>query len=269
MSTKVMRQIIHIDNEKCNGCGLCVDACHEGAIAIIDGKAQLIRDDYCDGLGNCLPSCPTDALSFEQRETDDYNPIAVVKHLEALGKEIHQDVREQVREYEEQKKILNPIGCKSSIAQSLKPMQEIVATHNLSEFNDTQEANTPRVNSALMQWPVQLKLAPVNAKFFEKTPLLIAADCCAYAYGNFHQDFMRDKVTLIGCPKLDKENYAYKIAEIIEKNNIKDVELVRMEVPCCQGIENMLMDALGMAEDKTGSSIECAVTVLSRTGKIV
>ena len=195
----MLRKIIQIDAEKCNGCGACVSACHEGAIEMIDGKAKLTREDYCDGLGDCLPACPTNAITFEEREV----PAA--------------------------------------------PVQKAP------------------VSSRLSQWPCQIKLVPVNAPYFEDANLLIAADCTAFAYGNFHQDFIRNHITLIGCPKLDEGDYAEKLTQIIANNNVKSVKVVRMEVPCCGGIENAVKRAL----QASGKFIPWQVVTISTDGKIL
>ena len=206
----MVRRVIQIDEEKCNGCGICAEACHEGAIGIVDGKAKLLRDDYCDGLGDCLPNCPVGAISFIEREAAAYDEAAVQenkkKQMQAMGQA--------------------PVGgCPGSRMRQLerKPAEE------------NQNAGSP-VSSQLRQWPVQIKLAPVNAPYFDGAKLLIAADCTAYAYGSFHQDFIRGKVTLIGCPKLDDVDYSEKLTEIIRSNDIQSVTIVRMEVPCCGGL---------------------------------
>lgn len=217
----MIRKIIQIDEEKCNGCGLCADACHEGAIEMVNGKAKLMRDDYCDGLGDCLPACPANAISFIEREAAAYDEAAVKRHL---------------------------------AAQSSLSRQKTTA----------QDTPTP-VSSQLSQWPVQIKLAPVNAPYFDGARLLIAADCTAYAYGNFHQDFMRGKVTLIGCPKLDAIDYTEKLTAIIQNNHIKEVTVVRMEVPCCGGIEHAVREAL----KKSGKWIPWQVVTISIEGDIL
>lgn len=213
----MVRRVIQIDEEKCNGCGICAEACHEGAIGIVDGKAKLLRDDYCDGLGDCLPNCPVGAISFIEREAAAYDEAAVQenkkKQMQAMGQA--------------------PVGgCPGSRMRQLerKPAEE------------NQNAGSP-VSSQLRQWPVQIKLAPVNAPYFDGAKLLIAADCTAYAYGSFHQDFIRGKVTLIGCPKLDDVDYSEKLTEIIRNNDIKSVTVVRMEVPCCGGLEHAAVTA--------------------------
>lgn len=193
----MVRKIIRIDQEKCNGCGACAAACHEGAIEMVNGKAALTREDYCDGLGDCLPACPTDAISFEEREAPAYNEGAVL--------------------------------------------------------------------AAKRQWPVQIKLVPVHAPYFDNANLLVAADCTAYAYGNFHNEFIRNRITLIGCPKLDEGDYTEKLTQIIAGNNIKSVTVARMEVPCCGGIENAVKQAL----QASGKFIPWQVVTVSTDGRIL
>ncbi len=210
----MIRRIINIDEEKCNGCGLCAKACHEGAIGMVNGKAKLLRDDYCDGLGDCLPACPTGAISFIEREAAAYDEAAV---MAAKAKKEASPM---------------PCGCPGSMAKELQPKAEAVP------------AAAGHIPSQLRQWPVQIKLAPVNAPWFKGAKLLIAADCTAYAYANFHQDFIRGKVTLVGCPKLDSVDYSEKLTEIIRQNDIKSVTVVRMSVPCCGGIELAVKKAL-------------------------
>ena len=235
----MVRRVIQIDEEKCNGCGICAEACHEGAIGIVDGKAKLLRDDYCDGLGDCLPNCPVGAISFIEREAAAYDEAAVQenkkKQMQAMGQA--------------------PVGgCPGSRMRQLerKPAEE------------NQNAGSP-VSSQLCQWPVQIKLAPVNAPYFDGAKLLIAADCTAYAYGSFHQDFIRGKVTLIGCPKLDDVDYSEKLTEIIRNNDIKSVTVVRMEVPCCGGLEHAAVTAL----KNSGKFIPWNVVTISIDGKIL
>lgn len=229
----MIRKIIKIDEEKCNGCGACAAACHEGAIEMINGKAKLTREDYCDGLGDCLPACPTDAISFEEREAPAYNEEAVLKA-------------------KQQKQTKLPCGCPGTNSKTInrKPVNTV---------------NTFEIVSQLTQWPVQIKLVPVNAPYFENANLLIAADCTAYAYGNFHNEFIKNKITLIGCPKLDEGDYTEKLTQIIALNNIKSVTVVRMEVPCCGGIENAVKNAL-MA---SGKFIPWQVKVISTDGRIL
>ena len=231
----MIRKIIHIDQEKCNGCGACASACHEGAIAMVNGKAQLIRDDYCDGLGDCLPACPTGAITFTQREAAPYDEAAVQAHLA-------------------RKKAEAPLPCGCPGSQSR-------AIHR-------EESPAPAgaaVSSQLRQWPVQIKLAPVNAPYFDGAHLLIAADCTAYAYGNFHQDFIRGKVVLIGCPKLDEGDYTEKLTQIIRQNDIKSLTIVRMEVPCCGGIQRTATTAL----QHSGKIIPWQVVTIATDGRVV
>nr|MBP3598833.1 4Fe-4S binding protein [Eubacterium sp.] len=232
----MIRKIIKINEEKCNGCGACASACHEGAIDMVDGKAKLMREDYCDGLGDCLPACPTGAITFEEREAPAYNEAAV---LAAKAKKNPSSPL--------------PCGCPGSQAKALQPQTSI---------------NTPSsqpISSQLSQWPVQIKLAPVNAPYFNNANLLIAADCTAYAYGNFHHEFIRNHVTLIGCPKLDAVDYADKLTEIISNNNIKSITIVRMEVPCCGGIESAAKKAI----QNSGKFISWRVVTISTDGKII
>ncbi|MGN1114711.1 MAG: ATP-binding protein [Oscillospiraceae bacterium] len=231
----MIRKIIKIDEKKCNGCGACASACHEGAIDIVDGKAKLMRENYCDGLGDCLPTCPTNAISFEEREAAAYD-------------------EEAVRKAKMKKQADNlPCGCPG--------------THSISLNRENNSDNniTVNVSSQLSQWPVQIKLVPINAPYFNGANLLIAADCTAYAYGNFHNEFIRNRVTLIGCPKLDEGDYADKLTEIIKNNNIRSVTVVRMEVPCCGCIENAIIKAL-QASDKF---IPWRVITIATDGSII
>ena len=209
----MIRRVIQIDEDKCNGCGRCVHACHEGAIGLVGGKARLMRDDYCDGLGDCLPNCPTGAISFIEREAAAYDEAAV-KAAQAAKKQAFS-------------------GCPGSAPRRI-------------ETHGGEEVHAP---AQLSNWPVQIRLAPVKAAYFDGADLLVAADCSAYAYGNFHNDFIKGRVTLVGCPKLDGVDYAEKLTEIIRNNDIKDVTVVRMEVPCCGGIEDAVKRAL-MASGK-------------------
>jgi len=229
----MLRKIIKIDEEKCNGCGACAAACHEGAIAMVDGKAKLMREDYCDGLGDCLPACPTDAISFEEREAPAYNEAAVKA---AKVQKAHGTL---------------PCGCPGTQSKAIK--------------HDDCSCSTEKVTSQLSQWPVQIKLVPMNAPYFNGANLLIAADCTAYAYGNFHNTFMKNKVTLIGCPKLDMTDYSEKLTAIIKNNNIKSVTVVRMEVPCCGGIEYATVNAL----KNSGKFIPWQVVTNTTDGKIL
>lgn len=234
----MIRRVIQIDTEKCNGCGLCATACHEGAIAIVDGKAKLMRDDYCDGLGDCLPSCPMQAISFVEREAAAYDEEAVRKHLEKRAKE------------------QQTAGCPGSQAKMIKRSPEASASA---------AQHTTNVISELRQWPVQIKLMPVKAPYYDGADLLIAADCTAYAYANFHDDFIRDKITVIGCPKLDDIDYSEKLTEILRQNDIKSVHIVRMEVPCCGG----LLNAAKVALQNCGKMIPWQVTVVGTDGTIL
>ena len=201
----MIRKIIEIDKDKCNGCGACVNACHEGAIGMVDGKATLLRDDYCDGLGDCLPVCPADAIRFVEREADAYDEAAVMENMKV------------------------------------------------------------RNESHLSQWPVQIKLAPIQAPYYDNSHLLIAADCTAYAYGNFHKQFLQGKITLIGCPKLDAVDYSIKLEQIIRQNNFQTITVVRMIVPCCGGMEHAVKTAIS----RSGKSIPCQVVTIDMDGKIL
>ncbi len=231
----MIRKIIKINEEKCNGCGACAAACHEGAIEMIDGKAKLTREDYCDGLGDCLPACPTNAITFEEREAPAYDEAAVLAAKE--------------------KKSAAPLPCGCPGTQSKAIRRE----------NIEQSAPSAAINNQLRQWPVQIKLVPVNAPYFDGANLLVAADCTAYAYGNFHNEFIRNRITLIGCPKLDEGDYTDKLTAIIKNNDIRSVTVVRMEVPCCGGIENAVKRAL-MA---SGKFIPWRVVTVTTDGRLV
>lgn len=234
----MIRRIIHIDEEKCNGCGICVNACHEGAIGLENGKARLLRDDYCDGLGDCLPTCPTGAISFVEREADAYNEEEVQKKMQESKAPVFQ-------------------GCPGMQAKALNrtPKKPAAPVSVRAEESESQ----------LSQWPVQIKLVPVRAPYFENANLLIAADCTAYAYANFHQQFIRGRITLIGCPKLDEGDYAEKLTEILRQNAIKSVTVVRMEVPCCGGLANAAVTAL----QNSGKMIPWQVVTISTDGEIL
>jgi ferredoxin len=231
----MIRKIIKIDEEKCNGCGACAAACHEGAIEMIDGKAKLTREDYCDGLGDCLPACPTNAITFEEREAPAYNEAAVLAAKE--------------------KKASAPLPCGCPGTQSKAINRDTC---------DCGTASAP-VNSQLRQWPVQIKLAPTQASCFDGAHLLIAADCCAYAFGTFHANFIRERTCIIGCPKLDGVDYAEKLGAIIAENDVRDVTVCRMEVPCCGGLERMAALALR----QSGKSVPWQVVNFSIDGRIL
>ena len=235
----MIRRIIHIDEEKCNGCGACAAACHESAIGMVDGKAKLLRDDYCDGLGDCLPSCPTGAITFVEREAAAYDEEAVLANQ---------------RKKEAQNKATHHLsgGCPGSRMRQMKR-------------EATEAPVAAKMESQLQQWPVQIKLVPTQAPYFDGAKLLIAADCTAYAYANFHQDFIRGKVVLVGCPKLDSVDYSEKLEEIIRSNNINSVTVVRMEVPCCGGLEMAAKKAL----QNSGKFIPWQVVTISVDGKIL
>lgn len=247
----MLRKIIHIDEEKCNGCGACAAACHEGAIEMVNGKAKLMREDYCDGLGDCLPACPTNAITFEEREAPAYNEAAVRESKLKKFMETHRP-GEKMPQMEG--------GCPGSRMRQFHRSGNDTAP---ADNRPVAGANVPR--SELAQWPCQIKLVPVNAPYFDGAKLLIAADCTAYAYGNLHQDFMRGKVTIIGCPKLDSVDYSEKLTEIIRNNDIRSVTILRMEVPCCGGLELAAKKAL----QNSGKFIPWQVVTFSVDGRIL
>lgn len=251
------RQIIQIDRNLCNGCGLCVNACHEGAIALVDGKAQLIRDDYCDGLGNCLPVCPTGAISFVEREAAPFDPEAVKANMEKKKAEGGGCPGKAAREIARNEA---PAGCPGKAARAIERPEPAGSAEPAA-------GPAPAVVSRLRQWPVQIKLVPPNAPYFRGAHLLIAADCTAYARANFHEEFMKNKITLIGCPKLDQADYDYseKLAAILKENDIKSVTVVRMEVPCCGGIVYAVEKAL----QNCGKMIPWRIVVIGTDGEIV
>ena len=236
----MVRKIIRIDEEKCNGCGICATACHEGAIDIVDGKAKLVREHFCDGLGDCLPACPTGAITFEEREAPEYDEAAV-------------------KEAQEKKKLLEKM---KHMHEGGGPGSRILTMH--PKKDTLGNVTMPAQISQLGNWPVQIKLAPVNAPYFDGAKLLIAADCTAYAYANFHQEFIRGKVTLIGCPKLDAVDYSEKLKQIIANNDIRSVTIVRMEVPCCGGLEMAAKKAL----QESGKFIQWQVVTIGIDGTI-
>ena len=233
----MIRKIIKIDEDKCNGCGACASACHEAAIAMVNGKAKLIKDDYCDGLGNCLPACPAGAIAFEEREAAAYDETAVKARQQAAKPAVQP-----------------PCGCPGTASKTLErnPVYSASVSGNSTE-------------SQLMQWPVQIKLVPVNAPYFANANLLIAADCTAFAYGDFHNRFIKNHITLIGCPKLDDGDYSEKLSAILKNNAVKSVTVVRMEVPCCGGIENAVITALR----NSGKMIPWKTVTISTDGQII
>ena len=235
----MIRKIIKIDEEKCNGCGLCASACHEGAIDIIDGKAKLVRENFCDGFGDCLPGCPTGAITFEEREAPEYDEKAV------------QEAKER-KIMDEMKHTRHEGGCPGSRIALFKHSEEEAP------------ASAAKPVSRLGQWPCQIKLVPTKAQFFKGAKLLIAADCTAYAYANMHEEFMKGKITVIGCPKLDAVDYTEKLTAIIRDNDIKSVTIVRMEVPCCGGLQRAAENAL----KASGKFIPWQVVTISTDGHI-
>ena len=236
----MIRKIVQIDEEKCNGCGACAEACHEGAIGMVNGKAKLLRDDYCDGLGDCLPTCPTGAISFVEREAAAYDEKAVQENIRKKQEQSHTSAAPHT-------------GCPGSQMQRIQRSQESARSNPVS------------AESQLGQWPCQIKLVPVNAPYFDGAKLLIAADCSAYAYARMHDEFMRGKITIIGCPKLDSVDYSEKLTQIIQNNNIQSVTIVRMEVPCCGGLEMAAKKAL----QSSGKFIPWQVVTISIDGKIL
>ncbi len=249
----MIRKIIHIDEEKCNGCGLCADACHEGAIEIVDGKAKLVRENFCDGFGDCLPGCPTGAITFEEREAPAYDEAAV-KAAQELKKGGNNRMEGERKMMNEMMHHTEGHSCPGSRFMQLQKNDDAEQTFTAA-----------RPVSRLNQWPCQIKLLPTQAPFYDGAKLLIAADCTAYAYANMHEDFMKGKITLIGCPKLDAVDYSEKLTEIIANNDIKSVTIVRMEVPCCGGLQRAAENAL----KNSGKFIPWQVVTISRDGKIL
>lgn len=249
------RKIINIDQSKCNGCGLCAEACHEGAIGMVNGKASLLRDDYCDGLGDCLPVCPTDAISFVEREAAAYDEAAVKANMAKKGKTppVGGCPGSNAHVINHDEEVL-PCGCPGSAGKAIERSEEISSAP--APLNQ---------RSRLNQWPVQIKLVPKNAQYFNGAKLLIAADCTAYAFGSFHERFMKDHITLIGCPKLDEGDYSEKLSAIIKENDIKSVTVVRMEVPCCGGLTNAAINALRSCE----KMIPWQIFTISTDGEII
>ena len=264
----MIRRIIEINEEKCNGCGACASACHEGAIGMVNGKAKLLRDDYCDGLGDCLPTCPTGAITFVEREAADYDEAAVLAaKAEKMANEAGNPSGEPL-----------PCGCPGTAMKTFNRDQYDKKTRAVEAGSKTAQngAISPELaqqlasmmgqqESELRQWPVQIKLVPVTAPWFDGAKLLVAADCTAYAYGNFHQDFIRDHVVLVGCTKLDDIDYSEKLARIFMRNDIKSITVARMEVPCCAGMER----AVKMALKESGKKIPVKTVVISTEGEIL
>lgn len=284
----MIRKIIHIDEEKCNGCGLCASACHEGAIDMIDGKAKLVRENFCDGFGDCLPNCPTGAITFEEREAPAYDEAAV---KESQRKKV-EDKQMTEQEQNMMKGANRPVDDCSAPTEAERRQAQHAAGHvskhagessggafdrrcpgsRFIQFDHNEEQQKEQAQAAnvkpvsrLMQWPCQIKLLPAQALFYDGAKLLIAADCTAYAYANMHEDFMKGKITLIGCPKLDAIDYSEKLTEIIANNDIKSVTIVRMEVPCCGGLQRAAETALR----NSGKFIPWQVVTISRDGRIL
>lgn len=236
----MIRKMIKIDRDKCNGCGLCITACHEGALQLVDGKAELIADSYCDGLGACLPECPTGAMTIEEREAVAFDEAAVQKHMAKVSDPVAPNLA---------------CGCPGSSVKLINRENSGCSIPEKTVANESQ----------LKQWPCQIKLVPVNAPYFDNARLLIAADCTAFAYANIHNDFMQNKITLIGCPKLDDVNYADKLRAIFETHEIQSVEVLRMSVPCCGGIVRMVEQALA----DSGKVIPSSVVTIGTDGKVM
>lgn len=252
------RKIVKIDEEKCDGCGLCIDACHEGALRLVNGKARLVSDSYCDGLGDCLPECPVGAITLEEREAAPFDEEAVQK-LQARREESRQETAGDPCCAEEGEEEFLPCGCASTQARILQkedPPQKVA---------DPCQAVEKRGGSQLRQWPCQIKLVPVNAPFLSNAHLLIAADCTAFAYANLHDDFMRNKITLVGCPKLDNVDYAEKLTAILKTHEIKSITVLKMEVPCCEGLLRFVKKAML----DSGVMIPWQVVTISTGGEIV
>ncbi len=268
----MIRRVIHIDEERCNGCGLCVSACHEGAIGLVNGKARLLRDDYCDGLGDCLPACPAGAISFVEREAAAYDEAAVLAAKAA---------REAAAQADGAGKAANTGadgGCPGSLSRLIERMSATAEADGAAEAPSAAKtaADVPRpvdvdsperaaAPSELRQWPIQIKLAPPRAPYFEGADLLVAADCTAFSYGDFHARFMRGRITLVGCPKLDAVDYAEKLTMVLAENDVRSVTVARMEVPCCGGIEAACRRAI----EASGKQIPLQVVTLSTDGRIL
>lgn len=240
------RKIVKIDENKCNGCGLCISACHEGALQLVDGKARLVSESYCDGLGNCLPECPTGAITIEEREAEAFDEAAIMKNMAQktpAQAPVHQHPHTG--------------GCPGSRAMFIR--------REPAETKPVAAAEAQKPQSELRQWPCQIKLVPANAPYFQDAHLLVVADCTAYAYANIHQDFMKNKITIIGCPKLDEGDYSEKLTDILSLNNIKSITVLRMEVPCCGGIVNAVKNAM----INSGKLIPWQVIIIGTDGTII
>ena len=267
----MIRKIIHIDEDKCNGCGLCAQACHEGAIDMVNGKAKLVRENFCDGFGDCLPNCPTGAITFEEREAPEYDDAAVKRTQEESKSKARNMTVEEIMKIEDENERRKLMMAKLKEEGHDAPKGGCPGS-KMMQFNSSQtdaaaEQDLPpaRNVSRLGQWPCQIKLLPTEAPFFDGAKLLIAADCTAYAYANMHEDFMKGKITMIGCPKLDAVDYTEKLTEIIRNNDIKSVTIVRMEVPCCGGLQRAAENAL----QNSGKFIPWQVVTISRDGRIL
>lgn len=271
----MVRKIIHIDEDKCNGCGICATACHEGAIDMINGKAKLVRENFCDGFGDCLPGCPTGAITFEEREAPEYDDEAVKKAIEddrstAMNMTIEDIMK--IEDENERRRLMSAhmaneeskgehhhhAGCPGSRSMQFNREESEPAAAQVPSYN-------AKPVSRLGQWPCQIKLLPPTAPFYDGAKLLIAADCTAYAYANMHEEFMKGRITLVGCPKLDSVDYSEKLTEIIASNDIKEVTIVRMDVPCCGGLEAAAKTAL----QNSGKFIPWQVVTISRDGNIL
>jgi len=240
----MVRKIVHIDESKCNGCGACASACHENAIVMVNNKARLLRDDFCDGLGDCLPACPAGAITIEERESIPYSEEEVEKRKKSMEQNRFQQIHQ---------------------GGSMCPGNKLMSFAPKTPSAPKESGEPSEMESQLTQWPVQIKLLPVEAPFYDKANLLVAADCTAYAYAAFHRDFIRNHITLVGCPKLDMVDYTEKLTEIISRNDIKSITVVRMEVPCCGGLERAATEAL----KASGKFIPWRVVTISRDGKIL
>lgn len=264
MSERV-RKIIEIDQDKCNGCGVCLAACHEGAIELVDGKARLVGDEYCDGLGDCLPECPTGAIKIIEREAVSYNEESVERRREELAKDQGAEGEGPQENASPERRRETPCSCPGASSQLLSRDTVTCDDGNTRGCAQGVKMETGCCLSELRQWPIQLALAPSGASYFKGADLLIAADCTAYAYGSFHQDFIAGRITLIGCPKLDDHDYLEKLTEIFRNNTPKSITVVRMEVPCCGG----LVQAVKGAMLKLGMIVPYNEVLISTDGRII